>query len=241
MEEKIVVFPKSKEETDRPILFEEIDKKSFLQSVDNLSSSDIRESIYRYALIVVFAAAAVGSSAALLFIPNLETITLFIFLIAFVYGYRTGFAMMITTAFVFEFFASTVYGVATYLLPFKLVSYSITVITAAFIGKIYYNEQNNAKRIEDSLSIPNKVQTKILFAFIGLILTLIYDMITVTSIFLFYSSTDAFFVLFITGIPWYLFHETTNALLFTLIPTLAGFMFYSNPLKENTSNSSNAT
>ena len=101
-----------------------------------------------------------------------------IFLVAFVYGYRIGLGMMFTTAIVFEIFATATYGPATFLFPFKILSYSITVIVAGFLGKnlLKPNELDHKSKI--NFSKKNSVLISLFFAFIGFILTLNYDIIT---------------------------------------------------------------
>jgi hypothetical protein len=224
----LVISTKNDNEDYSTEQIETINKEPFLNSIDNVSLSYIRTTIQESAIIVINSAAAVGSSVALIFIPNLETITFFIFLTAFVYGYRIGFMMMFTTSITFEFFASAFYGVATYLLPFKILSYTITVITAASIGKVYLKKEKFKDVDKKSSNKSNSIRIKIIFAFVGAVLTLFFDIITTFSLFLFSSTFEASTVLFITGIPWYLFHQITNALLFTLIPTIGIYLAHSN-------------
>lgn len=201
-----------------------IEKESFIHSIKDLDGLDIRNKIYNVAIVSIFSAAAVGTSVALLLIPNLETITLFIFLVAFVYGYRIGLGMMLTTTIVFEIFATATYGPATFLFPFKIISYSITVIIAGFLGKNVFKpiELNNNNKI--NISKTKSVLISLFFAFIGFILTLSYDIITLFAEYLIFQSYELILIRFIIGLPFFLVHEITNALMFMLIPILAVYM-----------------
>ena len=185
--------------------------------------------------IIIYSAAAVGSSTALLFIPNLETITLFTFLIAYLYGYRIGFAMMLTTATLFEFFATIAYGFAGYLFFFKLASYSITTLLGAFIGKSkreqYDYDQNEetvlgtgndgTKNNNDSpIKTKYSYQDYLFFSMLGFCVTAIFDVVTLLANLVVVPSIPYLLLSFILGLPWFLWHEVTNAILFALITKL---------------------
>ena len=61
-------------------------------------------------------------------------------------------------------------------------------------------------------------------SFIGFILTLSFDIITLFAEYLIFQSYELILIRFIIGLPLFLVHEITNALIFMLIPTLAGYM-----------------
>lgn len=233
METKTLLTNQTEELTQNNDIIQPIDKTKFQQSIADVSPSQIRKMIHDTSIIIIYSSAAVGSSTALLFIPNLETITLFIFLVAYLYGYRVGFAMMLTTAILFEFFATIAYGFAGYLFFFKLVSYSITTIIGAFIGKAkqeqyeYTEEKEYNTRIDEAKNKKNTItRTKytsldiLFFSVIGFFLTIIYDLITLFANLIVIPSIPYLLVSFVIGLPWFLWHEVTNALLFMLIPKL---------------------
>ena len=68
---------------------------------------------------VIFSAAAVASSTVLLIIPNLETLSLFFFLVGYRYGIATGATTVITSVTLYEMFASQIYGTGG-IIPFLL-------------------------------------------------------------------------------------------------------------------------
>ena len=113
-----------------------LDKSSFIASHQNISSLNYRKILISTAIIIIYSAAAVASSTSLIFIPNLETITIFIFIVSYYYGFRIGFSMMITTASIYELFASIVYGFGGPLFFFKVFAYTVTVGIAAYLSKL---------------------------------------------------------------------------------------------------------
>ena len=87
-----------------------LDKSIFVEQHKTISSSTYKNILLSTAIIVIYSAAAVASSTTLVLIPNLETITIFVFLVSFYYGFRIGFLMMLTTSIIYELFASIVFG-----------------------------------------------------------------------------------------------------------------------------------
>ena len=119
-----------------------LDKTSFIASHQNISSLDYRKILISTAIIIIYSAAAVASSTSLIFIPNLETITIFIFIVSYYYGFRIGLSMMITTATIYELFASIVYGFGGPLFFFKVFAYTVTVGIAASLSQLTDNTYN---------------------------------------------------------------------------------------------------
>lgn len=185
-----------------------IDKSAYLQSVKGQTVTQVREGIQRTSVVVMYSAAAVGSSVALLLVPNLETITLVVFLVSYMHGLRTGFATMLTTAIIFELFASMIYGVAGYLLPFKVLAYTLTVLVAVSL------RSSNVDFGTLQFGRP------LLFS-IGVFVTLIFDLSTSIGFLFVVQDLGQFFVFFLSGIPWIVFHQLCNGTLFTLIPSLS--------------------
>jgi hypothetical protein len=192
-------------------------KQNLTKIANSQTIEALRNKTRETALIITYSAAAVGSSTYLLLIPNLETITLFIFLVSMCYGYRIGFQMMLTTAIIFEFFATAIYGAGGWLIFFKIFAYSFSVLIGGFLKNrlIFLTNRNFLQRPSNNNNL------LVFFFFLGYFLTLFYDIITMLSYLLIFPSFYVFLVTFIAGIPWYLFHELTNASLFMLIPKLA--------------------
>ena len=198
-----------------------VTKNSSSKPVSNeILSNNLRSKIVSSSIIIIYSAAAVGSSTILLIIPNFETISLFIFFVSMRFGAKIGFQMMITTTIIFELFASAIYGFGSWLFVFKFISYSIFVLLAGILYKrdlykeIIYNNSINSQKYLYSF----------LFFFIGYSLTIIYDLITTMSIIFILPSFSLIIANLIYGIPFFIFHEFTNGLLFSLIPSIIVLM-----------------
>ena len=59
-----------------------------------------------------------------------------------------------------------------------------------------------------------------LLAQLGLVLTIIYDIITSFGLLVFIPTWEALILSFFTGLPFFLLHQLSNALLFSTIPAL---------------------
>jgi hypothetical protein len=194
---------------------------------DLLTGEKYRNSLINSSIVIMYSAAAVGSSTILLFIPNLETITFFIFLVTLTFGFKIGVQMMLTTTIVFEFFATSLYGFGGWMLIFKIIPYFILVLVASFLNKSVQKEKPINKPFTDTQkgnsiffisSKKNNLYNMIFFFILGFSLTIIYDVITTLSLFIIVPSVQVLILNFIIGIPYTLFHEITNGLLFMLIP-----------------------
>ena len=197
---------------------------------------------------VIFSAAAVASSTVLLIIPNLETLSLFFFLVGYRYGMATGATTVITSVTLYEMFASQIYGTGG-IIPFLLKFPPFILIMMA---GVYFH----ASKVKDELSTEDEItssaifsqnevtvsQSKILYRptsinhkikeinfslyerflliQLGLALTIIYDVVTTFGILVYVPTWEGLFVSFIMGIPFFAFHQVTNALLFSTIPSI---------------------
>jgi hypothetical protein len=197
---------------------------------------------------VIFSAAAVASSTVLLFIPNLETISLFIFLVGYRYGKATGTMTVLTTVTIFEMFASQVYGTGG-IFPFllKFPPYFLIMLTGVYFHtlKVQSDSRSNddrsssqlisetkTKRIHQNILYhPQKIDQlneetnftlyeRLLLIQLGLALTIVFDVITSLGILVFVPSWEAFLISFILGIPFLVFHQVTNSILFATIPSI---------------------
>ncbi|MFW9779939.1 MAG: hypothetical protein ACFFE8_13870 [Candidatus Heimdallarchaeota archaeon] len=204
------------------------------------------QAIQVFSTSVIFSAAAVASSSILLFIPNLETLSLFFFVVGYQYGKTTGTMTVITSVIIYEMFAAQVYGTGG-LIPFLLKFPPFLLIM--IIGVYFHNlkQQNSsespgsqqghtdylqpmvAEEIPQLYLPPRSVNTeettfslyeRLLLAQLGIALTMIYDVITSLGIIVFVPDWEAFIISFFTGIPFFLFHQLTNCLLFATIPAL---------------------
>ena len=200
-----------------------VSRATLLSSLGADSGKNSRAIIDRVSVVVVYSAAAIGSSVILLPVPNFETISLFIFFVAYVYGYRTGLQMMIVTTLVFEIFATMAYGAGGFLLIFKIIGYAPFVALGSYLGRLEPQVNSN---LDSGASESLRTSRYVLFSTMGFTLTFFYDVVTTLSAFLIIPIYDYFLTVFVTGIPFFLFHETTNAFLFLLLPRLVKVVQY---------------
>jgi hypothetical protein len=197
---------------------------------------------------VIFSAAAVASSTVLLLVPNLETLSLFFFLVGYKHGLSTGTATVITSVTVYEIFASQIYGTGGPI-PFllKFPPFLLIMISGVYFYHLKASQNGVQKEKElgsspTSHTEPMKPLTKILYQppvvnrlekatqfslyerllliQLGLALTVLYDVITSLGILIFVPTWEGVFISFITGIPFYLFHQVTNMILFSTLPSI---------------------
>lgn len=164
---------------------------------------------WNYAVIALFSALAVATSLLLVLVPNVETISLVIFLVSLRYGFRTGMVTAITVVLIFEFIATQLFGSGAIILPFKLIAYLLIALTGALWKESSYK--------------PGKIA----LAITGASLAILYDMITTLGLVLWIGqslSASAYFVLLVIGIvvpPFFTpIHILGNALLFQLVPSI---------------------
>ncbi|MFW9857059.1 MAG: hypothetical protein ACFFFG_18560 [Candidatus Thorarchaeota archaeon] len=195
---------------------------------------------------VIFSAAAVASSTILLFIPNLETLSLFFFIVGYQYGKSTGVMTVITSVTIYEMFAAQVYGTGG-LIPFllKFPPFLLIMVIGAYFHNLKQQNPHQTSKLlqvhEDnfhpmgeekapqlyrppsSLKIEEttfSMYERLLLAQLGIALTMVYDVVTSLGIIVFVPDWEAFIISFFAGIPFLIFHQVTNCLLFATIPAL---------------------
>lgn len=144
-----------------------------------------------------------------LFIPNVELLTATVFISGFLLGPLFGAITGIIAEFLFSLFNP--YGVPMFPL---LLAQIVTFGLIGFAGGIYRLTFNAKKSYINRFIIP---------AVYGLVLTLIYDILTSLSYILF--ATDVNFnkiiTMFISGMIFYMTHAGVNTLIFaTIVPIL---------------------
>ena len=209
-----------------------LDKSGFIESNKSISSFNYKKLVKSTAIIAIYSAAAVATSTGLIYIPNLETISIFIFLVSFYYGFRIGLPMMLTTAIIFELFASVAYGLSGPVFFFKLVAYLFNVLVASNIAKVLFDNYGT----DEPKELKSATLQRIGFAIVGIFLTLIFDLITTLSTYLFLQNIESFVIFFVTGIPLMMFHELTNGIIFFFIPDYVKLINLSSTSKISVSN-----
>ena len=131
---------------------------------------------------------------------------------------------MFTTSIIFEFYATSFYGFGGWLIIFKIISYSIIVLVGGLLHRMLQKSDSAEKDRQHDNKQGSRVYNLILFFILGFVLTVIYDFITTLSLVIIVPSIEALVINLIIGIPYYLFHEVTNGLLFMLVPIIASLI-----------------
>lgn len=167
---------------------------------------------FRIALLSMFTAVSVVLAYALTSIPNVELFTLSIFLGGFIMGKKEGLVIGSLSAVIFVFFNP--WGVSPLpLMIYQIIHYALTglagTLTHDFLeGKSYFRPES------DLYTLP----ITSLFGFIGLIITLSFDIITsLIGVIIAYGTIDAFVLYFLSGIVFTTIHEVGNTLGFIFI------------------------
>ncbi|MFO7797719.1 MAG: hypothetical protein ACQERB_14460 [Promethearchaeati archaeon] len=167
---------------------------------------------FRIALLSMFTAFSVVLAYILASIPNIELFTLSIFLGGYIMGKKEGVVIGSLSALIFVFFNP--WGVSPLpLISYQILHYALTGLAGALTHdflkeKSYYRPQN------DLYTLP----LMSLFGFIGLLITLSFDLITsIIGVVIAYGTLDAFFLYFLSGIVFTTVHEIGNTLGFIFI------------------------
>jgi hypothetical protein len=166
--------------------------------------------VHETTLVAFFSAVAITTTTAIIFIPNVETMSFTIFLSGYLFGKKTGLKVAWVSSFGFEIIASSLMG------GFNLLIFIFKVITYSIIG---YSGSLGAKwEITKSWElIPFGIFFAILYDFlttVGFTLTYLSLGVDVFLFNLIYSLTVGFF-------PFTLFHIIGGAVLFSALPKIA--------------------
>ncbi len=218
-------------------------RDQIIEKRDRLQT-DVR-AIQIFSVSVIFSSAAVASSLVFIFIPNLETLSLFFFLVGYLYGIKTGVTTVITSVTIYEMFASQFYGTGG-IFPFvlKFPPFLLIMVCGVYfhhlkINNKFLREEKKSMMLkaakeqfrDDILYQPSELQKetqeinfsvyeRVLLAQLGFVLTIIYDITTSFGILVFVPTWEALFISFITGLPFFIFHQLTNLILFLTIPSI---------------------
>ncbi|TXT65957.1 MAG: conserved membrane protein of unknown function [Promethearchaeota archaeon] len=176
---------------------------------------------FRVALLSMFIAVSVVLAYALASIPNIELFTLSIFLGGFIMGKKEGLVIGSLSAVIFVFFNP--WGVSPLpLMMYQLLHYALTGLAGALTHD-FLKEKSYFRPENDLYKLPMMS----LFGFIGLIITLSFDVITsLIGVIIAYGTLDAFFLYILSGIVFTIIHEVGNTLGFIFIlPSLIQLVY----------------
>lgn len=192
-------------------------------------TKSINREVRLLAISVMFSALAVASSTALVFIPNLETLTLIFFLVGYRYGIRAGSGVAIISTILYEFIASAFWGPSGIIFFFKFPPYLLT----ACLGGIFGRKVNlDGKKQNQEENLKNGEPWSLLFAIVGVIVSFIYDFVTTISFLLWTPefTIGTLIVQMMIGLPFTAMHCATNFVMFLFIPLINKNLDYVDPL-----------
>ncbi|RMG35095.1 MAG: hypothetical protein D6732_09690 [Methanobacteriota archaeon] len=157
-------------------------------------------------LVIQLVAASVGTSYLLIFLPNVETITLAIFFYGYSFTARFSFKALVATLAVWEIVANLSWGFSVIAFPFKFLGWLLIYILGMASHRF-------------SLDKPLE------FAAIGAVGTLVWDLVaTLSTAVVLSTSVNEFLAVYFTslilGIPFTIVHVTSNTYLFFMFPYL---------------------
>ncbi len=181
-----------------------------IQIVTSFEQEKMAE-VSEFALSIQFAAAAVATSTILIYIPNVETLTITAFLLGYLFHFRFGYRTLLLTLVVWEFVATVAYSVSLISFPFKLIGW----IFVFLLGTLSYQLRNKS-RVE--------------FMAIGALGTLVWDIIlTLPTVIVLISTPNEAMAVFISsfvfGIPFTIVHVVANSLFFFFVPDLINRLY----------------
>ncbi|MFQ5637122.1 MAG: ECF transporter S component [bacterium] len=162
-----------------------------------------RHRLSEIAAIGIFSALAFVGGYLFIQVPNVEVFTAVVFLAGVILGPRNGMWVGLIAQTLFSILNP--YGVSQFpLLAAQVLNRMLVGVTGGLLQSILELE----KRF---------VKPSVVLAFVGLILTWLYDLMAYLSIaFMSGYSLEQMKILFATGLPFYLVHGFSNALIFAL-------------------------
>ena len=181
------------------------------QSVENRNLL-LERSSFRVAITSVFTALSVILGYMLIFLPNIELITLMIFLSGFIIGKKEGILVGAFSSFIFCFFNPM--GSSSFLLlTVQLIYYSFVGLIGGLTKDLLQNRKFFNPR-EDLYVYP----VLIIFGIIAVLMTSIYSLFAeIAGYFSFAGSAVPFISYIMLGIPFTIIHIIGNLLGFVII------------------------
>jgi hypothetical protein len=159
--------------------------------------------ILRLSISASLGALGIVLSTIVVLFPNIEFISVTIFLISLLFGPYYGILSSVSIALIYEFIATSIYAAAGLLIPFKLICY----ICLALVGGL-------GRKLFIKLSFWE-------FGIIGSFFALIYDLITtiggITFVLQETITLPTLGIYLVSGIPFTLLHFFGNFVIFSLI------------------------
>ena len=185
--------------------------REFDQEIPN-HSTWLEKNNFRIALISTFSALAIVLGYLLAFIPNIELFTLTIFLSGFILGKRDGIIVGFLSSLIFCFF-NPLGASPLPLLAFQIIHYSITGLLGALVSDLL-----NKKRILNQNDDLYQISVVIIFAGIGALITVSFQIFsTLIYVLSYFGTISEFMPYFLTGAIFTVMHIIRNTLGFIFI------------------------
>lgn len=179
--------------------------QQYLQDTSYFEDEELK-SLTKFALRIQLAATGIATSFILLFVPNVETITILSFLFGFLFP--MGYALSITLTMIvgWELLLTMVISFSGITFFFKLIAWCLITLLGGF-----------ARRL--------KITKAYEFGFFGFLSALLFDFIVTISIPLVFitdegSFTNVLIAALVFGIPFTVSHVISNSLLFSFFPKI---------------------
>ncbi|NHK31464.1 MAG: ECF transporter S component [Asgard group archaeon] len=178
------------------------------QSIQELKEYTPKTTTLKIALLAIFTALGVAMSTMFIYFPNIELMSLTLFIGGIVLGPLYGSFLAILSATLYEIIATLIIGPGYVIFPFKIIAFLLIVLVGALIRK----------------KIPEKPNAFWWFAFgvIGGLLTIFFDLIT--NIGWIILSDNFNFIGYISalviGLPITASRVATNTVLFLFVPEI---------------------
>ena len=184
---------------------------------DELHSRDYATEVKTMATCALLAALAVSSSTALLIIPNVEMMTLILFITGYRYGIRAGISTTLVAIILYEMIVTAFFGWLPLVTLAKTPAYLLVTIIGSILGQA---DQTSLDNIAEQLKTSQN--TSLVYGTIGLLLTLGYDLLTTLAfgISSFGFDLKALAVVYFLGLPFTIVHEASNFMLFFWFPAI---------------------
>jgi len=192
--------------------FKKDEEKAEFKHEKETGSKWLERASFRIALTSIFISLSIVLGYMLIFIPNIEVITVMIFLSGFILGKKEGLIVGAFSSFIFCFF-NPMGSSQLPLLVVQIVYYSLVGLIGAFTSD--FIEKRSFFNSKDDLYV---YQVLVIFGVIGGVLTTIYSIFSEIAGFITISAPGVpFSAYFLMGVPWTIVHIVGNVLGFVFI------------------------
>ncbi|MHA1913282.1 MAG: hypothetical protein ACW986_03235 [Promethearchaeota archaeon] len=182
------------------------------QREEEIQSVWLEKKSFRIALISTFSALAIVLGYSLAHLPNIELITLTIFLSGFILGKRDGMIVGFLSSLIFTLF-NPIGTSPLPLLAFQLFYYALTGLLGA-LTKIFLTKRKFYTLNKDLYKIP----VMMIFGIIGAFMTIFFQIFSsIMDALIYLGSLEEFWLYFLRGIPFTAIHIIGNTLGFIFI------------------------